>query len=69
MVCRIVGKTVVDQTGLTGNFDVHLSWTPQRTSLPSVLQPVREQLGLDLVLQKQPTPLLVVDHADRPDDH
>lgn len=63
----IVGKTVVDETGLTGNFDVRLSWMPERTSLPSVLQPLREQLGLDLVLQKQPTRVLIVDHADRPD--
>jgi uncharacterized protein (TIGR03435 family) len=63
----ILGKTVVDQTGLTGNFDVRLGWTPDRTSPPaSLFKAVREQLGLDLVLGNRPAQVLVVDRADRP---
>jgi uncharacterized protein (TIGR03435 family) len=62
----MVGKTVVDQTGLTGNFNLHLAWTPDRTSPPaSFLTAVREQLGLELVLRKRSTEVLVVDRADR----
>jgi uncharacterized protein (TIGR03435 family) len=38
----ILGKTVVDQSGLTGNFDVHLAWTTDRNLLPeSLLKAVR----------------------------
>jgi uncharacterized protein (TIGR03435 family) len=63
----IIGKTVVDQTGMTGNFDVHLAWTPDRTSPPSsFLKAVRDQLGLDLVSRTRPTEVLVVDRAERP---
>jgi uncharacterized protein (TIGR03435 family) len=63
----MVGKTVVDQTGLTGNFDVNLAWTPDRTSpLASFLKAVHEQLGLELVLRQRSTEVLVVDRADRP---
>jgi uncharacterized protein (TIGR03435 family) len=62
----MVGKTVVDQTGLTGNFDVQLKWTPDRTSQPaSFLEAVREQLGLDLISRRRPAEVLVVDRADR----
>jgi NAD(P)-dependent dehydrogenase (short-subunit alcohol dehydrogenase family) len=64
-----LGKTVVDQSGLTGNFDVHLAWTTDRNLLPeSLLKAVREQLGLDFVSQKRPTDVLIVDRAERPGD-
>jgi uncharacterized protein (TIGR03435 family) len=31
MLARILGSTVVDKTGLTGNFDVSAEWTPDET--------------------------------------
>jgi len=65
---RMVGKPVINQTGLTGNFDVRLTWRPDRASPPTaLLAVVREQLGLDLVSQTRPTDVLVVDHATPPD--
>jgi len=65
----MVGKPVVDQTGLTGNFDVRLAWTPDRSSpAASLVKAVREQFGLDLVLRTRPAEVLVVDRAARPDD-
>jgi len=65
----MVGKPVVDQTGLTGNFDVRLAWTPDRSSpAASLAKAVREQFGLDLVLRTRPTEVLVVDRAARPGD-
>jgi uncharacterized protein (TIGR03435 family) len=64
----MVGKPVVDQTGLTGNFDVRLAWTPDRSSPAALVKAVREQFGLDLVLRTRPAEVLVVDRAARPDD-
>jgi uncharacterized protein (TIGR03435 family) len=31
MLSRLLGRTVVDKTGLTGNFDVSVEWTPDET--------------------------------------
>jgi bla regulator protein BlaR1 len=74
-------RTVVDRTGLTGNFDVELRWTPEQLPAPppgakplpsidpngpSLFTAVQEQLGLKLESTKDSVDVLVIDHAERP---
>jgi uncharacterized protein (TIGR03435 family) len=62
---------VVDQTGLTGFFEVKLVWTPDDRPVPddergpSVFAAVREQLGLKLESRNGPMEILVVDRAHK----
>lgn len=66
VLSRPVGAVVVDQTGLSGNFDIDLKYRAsdsEDSSLPSVFTAIEEQLGLKLVRQRVPTTILVVDHA------
>jgi uncharacterized protein (TIGR03435 family) len=67
---------VVDQTGLKGNWDFTLKWTP-RGALPiagadgiSIFDAVDKQLGLKLEAQKLPVPVFVVDSVnERPTEN
>lgn len=77
---QILGETVIDKTGLTGAYEVHLEWTPDmatgsdgaRNAIPaedagpSIFTAVREQLGLELKAAKGPVTMLVVDSAEQP---
>ena len=63
---------VTDETGLEGNFDFDLRFTPQyqkNSSGPSIFTALREQLGLELESQTGPVEFLVVDHVERPADN
>ena len=70
---RYVGRPVVDQTGLAGDFDIELSFSPEATLSPvagvgddpSIATAVQEQLGLKLDARKAPVDVLVVDEARR----
>ncbi len=69
-----VSRIVVDKTGLTGRYDIHLRWTPsdqQETadSGPSIFTALEEQLGLKLVSAKGPVDVIVVDHIERPTEN
>src|SRR5262249_34107366 len=65
----IVGRPVVDETELAGNFDIRLKWSPDQVVPPASLGPaLRDQLGLDLVARRRPADVLVVDRAERPVD-
>jgi uncharacterized protein (TIGR03435 family) len=74
---EVLDRTVVNKTGLTGAFDFHLEWSPQRTeplqaddaSAPSIFTAIQEQLGLKLEAEKGPVDFLVIDRADKPSEN
>ena len=71
LLSRYMKAFVVDQTGLAGDFEVKLVWTPEDRPVPddergpSVFTAVEEQLGLKLVSRKGPMEVLVVDSAEK----
>jgi uncharacterized protein (TIGR03435 family) len=65
----LVDRLVVDKTGLSGSFDVDLTWTPDPTADttgPSIFTALQEQLGLKLEAQRGPVEVLVIDRAEMP---
>jgi uncharacterized protein (TIGR03435 family) len=57
---------VVDQTGLTNDYDFALQWDepdPKQPNLESLKQALHDQLGLELVPTHMPIEMLVVDKA------
>jgi uncharacterized protein (TIGR03435 family) len=79
---QFVRRTVVDRTGLAGDFDVELKWTPDQMPAgplkpgdvlpsidpngPSIFTAVQEQLGLKLESTKDAVNVLVIDHIEAP---
>jgi uncharacterized protein (TIGR03435 family) len=70
-----VDRTVINKTGLTGNFDLDLQWSRNDNSdlgadaPPTIYTAIEEQLGLKLEPAKGPFETLVVDHADMPSEN
>ena len=69
-------RPVIDQTGLTGTFDLVLEWGPDSASASTtpedyadrqtyLQEALQDQLGLKLVPQKAPVDVLLLDHVDR----
>jgi len=71
ILSRYMRALVVDETGLEGDFEVKLIWTPDDRPIPddergaSVFTAVQEQLGLKLEARKGPMDVLVVDRAEK----
>ena len=61
-----LGESVVDRTGLTGQYDFNLQWS-QGANNDSLFSAVQEQLGLKLAPQQAPTDVLVIDHVELPE--
>jgi len=64
---------VLDRTGLKGNYNFTLQWTPIQSeahmltaSEPSLSAALQEQLGLKLEPAKNPVEVLVIDHIEKP---
>jgi uncharacterized protein (TIGR03435 family) len=78
-VANVLGTPVIDQTGLKGSYDFTLEWStarplpesdvsgvPRATPVgPSIIDAVREQLGLKMEEKKGPVDVLFVDHAEK----
>jgi len=75
----ILGRPVIDQTGLPGTFDYKLEWAPDdlqlrsgeapvqtEGSLPSLGSALQEALGLRLVSQKGPVEMIGIERAEKP---
>jgi uncharacterized protein (TIGR03435 family) len=73
----VIGRVVIDKTGLAGNYDFKLNFAPpDRMSdpstaqdAPSIFTAVQEQLGLRLEAQKIPVESLVIEHVERASDN
>jgi uncharacterized protein (TIGR03435 family) len=78
---QMLGRVVTDETGLSGEFDFSLKWspgpgensttfqtptTPSDSDGPSIFTALKEQLGLRLDSRKAPTEVIVVDSVQRP---
>ena len=63
---RSLQSSIVDQTGLKGNYDFRIQWNapPTKDNLPSVQAALGEQLGLELVPGREPIAILVVEKAN-----
>ena len=82
ILTNVVGRQVVDKTGLTGPFNVNLTWTPDpgmqarpagvpavapvQPDGPSIFTALEEQLGLRLVSGRGPVEMLVVERLEQP---
>jgi len=74
----VVGRPVVDKTGLDGKYDYKLEWTPDETqvrsdesapqvegNVPSLASAIQEQMGLRLRSHKGPVEIVVIDRAEK----
>lgn len=70
-------RPVVDQTGLTGRYNMQLQFTrgdPAALGMsqipdnapPNLFTAVQEQLGLKLEATKAPVDVMVIDHVEKP---
>jgi uncharacterized protein (TIGR03435 family) len=78
----VLGRKVVDKTGLTRRYDFDLKWTPDDSAAvtgssagsgenqgPSLFTAVQEQLGLKLEPVKAPVDVVVIDHLEKPGEN
>jgi uncharacterized protein (TIGR03435 family) len=77
----VLGRRVVDKTGLAGRFDIHVQWTPDQApagvdgaaasngdAAPPLFTVLEDQLGLKLESARGPVDVLIIDHVERPSE-
>ena len=71
----IPDRPLVDQTGLTGRYDINLCYTPDElqnadsNTAPGLFTAMQDQLGLKLVPTKAPIEVFVIDAVERPSEN
>jgi uncharacterized protein (TIGR03435 family) len=76
-----MGHPIIDETGLTGRYDVTIEWAreskpsatpdapPPAPTGPTMIDALRDQLGLKLEASKASFPILVIDKVERPSEN
>jgi uncharacterized protein (TIGR03435 family) len=71
---NLLDGPVVDKTGIVGQYDFTLIWSPETGNAnatdpagPSLFTALQEQLGLRLEREKAIVEMIVIDHVERPD--
>lgn len=73
-------RPILDRTGLSGTFDFTIEWNHQLQSISanptlveesglSLLEALRQQLGLTLKSTKGPVNVLIIDHVEQPSEN
>lgn len=78
----VLDRPVVDQTGITGRFDFHCTFTPDDSQFgghsplppqtdasnaaPGLYDAIQQQLGLKLTAEKTAVDVIVIDHVEKP---
>jgi uncharacterized protein (TIGR03435 family) len=71
-LAKLLGRVVVDRTGITGRYDIKLKWAPDDStdaSGPSIYTALQEQIGLKLEAGKGPVKVLVIDRVQQPSEN
>jgi uncharacterized protein (TIGR03435 family) len=70
---RVLGKPVVDRTGIAGNFDFHLQCAidgyPGFETSPTVFDALQSQMGLKLEGATSPIEVTVIDRIEKPTEN
>jgi uncharacterized protein (TIGR03435 family) len=81
LLSNMLGRTVINNTGLTAKYDVNLAPAPDSLELPTdpanaltpadvlnlaIIEAVEKQLGLKIESTKAPEEVLVIDHIEHP---
>jgi uncharacterized protein (TIGR03435 family) len=77
-LAQVLGRVVLNQTGLSGRYDLSLRWTPDDapppmlngapdpSEPPGIFTAIQEQLGLKLESSHGPVPVLLIDSVEMP---
>jgi uncharacterized protein (TIGR03435 family) len=69
VLARPIGRPVVDETGLDGNYEIALNYAPDDATgslLPSIFTVLQEQLGLRLESRTVSVESIVIDRVEHP---
>jgi len=74
---QMLGRPVVDKTGLNGRYDLHLEFSHEQlrgepaaeTIGPSIFTAFEDQLGLKLSTDRGSAEVLVIDHIEKPTEN